>query len=62
MRKMCYICGEYFKQGELVEITVIAPWHEIKSTVAYSIGQPIDTYPDTLRHNKCSEGDNDYKV
>lgn len=55
MRKACYICGEYFKESQLVEVTVIAPWHEIKSNVAYSLGKPVDAYNDTLRHNLCAK-------
>lgn len=53
MLKLCPKCGERFKEGELVKLTVIAPWHEIKSTVSYSIGHPVDTYPDTLEHHEC---------
>jgi len=55
MTKSCYICGEEFKDLELVEITVIAPWHEIRSDVAFSIGKPIDAYADTLRHHQCND-------
>lgn len=55
MKKSCPICGLYYKEGELVSVVVIAPWHEIKSSVAYSIGKPVDTYPDTLKHHECEE-------
>lgn len=57
MRKTCYLCGERLKQDQLVEVTVIAPYVEIKSKVTYSIGKPIDAYPDTLRHHECESND-----
>lgn len=63
MTRTCYLCGENFIEGQLVELTVIAPWKPLKSKVAYSIGKPVDAYADTLRHNKCPEGTlDDYKV
>jgi hypothetical protein len=55
MTKPCYICGEYIREGQLVELTVIATFHELKSKVAYSIDKPIDAYADTLRHHECTE-------
>lgn len=55
MTKACYICNRDIKDGELVELTVIAYFHELKSKVAYSIGKPVDAYADTLRHHDCNE-------
>lgn len=54
MKKSCPICGLYYKEGELVSVTVIAPWHEIRSSVTYSLGKPVDTVPHTLKHYECN--------
>lgn len=63
MTKACYVCGELLREGQLVELTVISHFHELKSKVAYSIGKPIDAYADTLRHHECPDGgSSDYKV
>jgi len=51
--RMCYLCGERLLTDQLVELTVIAPYLELKSKVAYSIGKPVDAYADTLRHHDC---------
>ena len=62
MIRYCPVCDSPFLEGELVEVRVIAPWHEIPSTTSYSIGHPIDTYPETLRHHSCVDdmfGDDD---
>lgn len=40
-----------------MELTIIAPWHPINSKVAFSIGKPVDSYPDTLKHNDCYDND-----
>lgn len=53
MNKTCYLCGEEFLEDELVELTVIAPFHKIKSKVNFSIGHPVEAYGDTMRHNLC---------
>lgn len=55
MVRACYICGRYLKTDDIVELTVIAPYLELKSKVVYSIGKPIDAYADTLRHHLCPE-------
>jgi len=55
--RMCYLCGERLKTDDLVELTVIAHYQELKSKVAYSIGKPVDAYADTLRHHECPSGD-----
>jgi hypothetical protein len=55
MRKDCPLCGRPFQHGDLVEVTVIAPWIEIPSKISYAIGKPIDTYPDTLQHTECPD-------
>lgn len=57
MRKECPKCGRMFKNNELVELTVIAPYKELKSEVVYSIGKPVDAYPETLVHHECFSGD-----
>jgi hypothetical protein len=54
MHKKCNLCGQYLRTGELVELTVIAPYHELRSNVTFSIGTPVDSYPESLRHNDCS--------
>lgn len=59
MTKQCYLCGELLKEGQLVEITVIARFHEIPSKRSYSIDKPVDAYADTLRHNICPNGSSD---
>ena len=59
MTRACYLCGELLREEQLVEITVIAHFHELKSKVAYSIGKPVDAYADTLRHHNCQESIND---
>ncbi len=56
MNRECFICGDVFKDGEMVELTVIAPYHEIPSKTSFSIGKPVEAYLDTLRHNKCPDG------
>lgn len=53
--RTCYICGFPLRTDELVELTVIAPFRELKSKVAFCIGAPVDAYADTLRHHKCKE-------
>lgn len=53
MLRTCYLCGLPLRTDELVELTVIAPYVELRSKVAYSIGKPVDAYPDTLRHHEC---------
>ena len=53
MDKACPRCGDGFKTGELVELVIIAPYQEIPSKVAFSIGKPIDSYPDSLQHHSC---------
>ncbi len=58
MTRQCYLCGELLKQDQLVELTVIAHFIELKSKVAYSISKPVDAYADTLRHNNCEEANN----
>lgn len=55
MLRTCYLCGEPLKTDELVELTVIAPFRELKSKVAFSIGAPQDAYASTLRHHECPE-------
>lgn len=55
MIKLCPVCDLPFREGELIEVMVVAPWHQIDSTVAYSIGTPLDTYPETLRHHSCMD-------
>lgn len=55
MTKTCYLCGQRLKTDELVELTVIAPFRELASTVHFSIGQPIDAYGDTLKHSNCDD-------
>jgi hypothetical protein len=47
------MCGEPLKTDELVELTVIAPFRELKSKVNFCIGTPVDAYADTLRHHSC---------
>jgi hypothetical protein len=54
MTKTCYLCGQSLKTDELVELTVIAPFRELKSTVHFSVGLPVDAYGSTLRHHNCS--------
>jgi hypothetical protein len=51
--KLCYVCGNPLREGQLVEVTVIAPYKELGSKVIFSIHKPIDAYPDTLRHHDC---------
>lgn len=53
MMRTCYMCGEPLKTDELVELTVIAPFRELKSKVNFCIGTPVDAYADTLRHHSC---------
>jgi hypothetical protein len=55
--RVCYLCGEGFMEGQLVELTVIAHWVPLKSKVAYSISKPVDAYADTLRHHTCPQND-----
>lgn len=55
MRRYCPDCEQPILTGEFVELTVIAPYNELPSQVAYSIGTPIDALPDTLRHHKCTD-------
>lgn len=62
MLRTCYICGDEFKTDELVELTVIAPWHPLKSSVTFSIGKPVDAYADTLRHHLCPQNDYDTQI
>jgi hypothetical protein len=55
MIKFCPVCDQQYRPGELVEVVVIAPWNPIKSTVAFSLGKPVDAYPDTLKHHDCAK-------
>jgi len=57
LKRVCYICGEEFKDKEMVELTVIAPYNDIPSRIAFSIGKPVEAYLDTLRHNVCPDYD-----
>lgn len=58
MTKCCPRCDLPFKTDELVELTVIAPYKELKSKVTFSIGQPVDSYPESLIHHTCHSGPN----
>lgn len=60
--KSCYLCGEGFEDGQLVELTVIAPWRKVKSKVAFCVGKPEDAYADTLRHHICPQNDYDSQI
>lgn len=62
MVKFCPSCEQPFKNGELIELVIIAPWHEIKSVVNFSVGKPVDTYPDSLIHHECAVAENDLSM
>lgn len=61
MVKTCYLCGQRLKTDDLVELTVIAPFNELKSAVHFSIGRPIDAYASTLRHHNCEDPKHELK-
>jgi len=56
MTKYCPRCNQRLLNGQLVELTVIAPYRQLPSNVAFSIGTPIDSYPESLVHHDCQEG------
>ncbi len=54
----CPKCKQPFKEGDEVQGTFRAFWHELGSKVHFSISKPHEYVPGTLSHVKC-EGDED---
>jgi hypothetical protein len=61
MMQKCPVCHKVIRTGELVQLLVIAPYHELASSVTFSIGLPIDSDPSSLAHAECEEADEIYE-
>jgi hypothetical protein len=53
MLRLCAKCGVPLRTGDVVKLTVIAEYQELRSKVHYSISKPIDAEIDTLQHMDC---------
>lgn len=53
MQRFCPLCEQRFKEGELVKLTILAEYKELKSKVHYSVGHPLDADPASLTHADC---------
>ncbi len=53
MNRMCPVCDQNFKSGDMIEVMVVAEWIQIPSEKAYKIGKPVEAYVHTLRHHDC---------
>lgn len=53
MTHNCPLCNKRIHDGELVKLTILAPYKELRSRVHYCVGQPLDADPDSLRHADC---------
>jgi hypothetical protein len=59
MTHHCYLCGQPLEDRDMIEVTVVAPYHKIASRIAFSIGKPVEAYVSTLRHNDCGDDDDE---
>jgi len=53
MIKRCPKCDQIIKAGELVQLTVIAEFVDLRSKIHFAIDKPIDSLPETLEHDEC---------
>ena len=57
MLKLCAQCGQRIKEGQLVTLNILVEWKELKSDVIYSVSQPLDADPYSIKHMDCNEPD-----
>lgn len=60
MTHICPLCDRRIQDGELVKLTILAPYKELKSRVHFCVGQPLDADPESLRHADCSVSEETY--
>ena len=59
MNMKCPVCDQFFKPGEILRVTVFAPWVPIPSKISYCIGKPIDVDQNSIEHQDCFDNEED---